>query len=734
VSDAAVAALSLVLHDLENPLLLVRDVVLGFHGVLPLTETEIDAVWPLVVARAAACVVSSEQQAAMEPHNQYAQDSREGDDAIMRAVASVPPLLARQTLRTAVGLPGPSPAPRLPLLGPLFDGQATLTPVDLSVTSRWLREGAWHSVEAVASAVRDAAGHGRTPYAAYGRARLSAAQDDCRDEPAATSLGLDVFAPVGSAVRSPLDATVTSVDPLTLAITDATHALVLGGVATTVSVGGPVTAGDLVGHVAMVAGCDLPPHVHVQWAPPGVPAPSQTTASLAPAWLALCPDPSASMRLEPSESPASRSASALLDRRENVVAGVQEHYYSAPPRIERGWRHHLYDTDARSYLDVVNNVATLGHSHPAVTNAVVRQLELLNTNSRFNYRAIVDFSERLASLLPDPLDTVFLVNSGSEAVDLALRIARSATGHDHVISVQSAYHGWTTATDAVSTSLADNPQAMSNRPAWVHPVLSPNVYRGEHRGDDAAQLYADDVARAVSDVREVGGGVAAYVAEALYGNAGGVLLPAGYLTRVYSTVREAGGLCIADEVQVGYGRTGHHFWAFEQQDVVPDIVTVAKAAGNGMAVAAVVTTRAVADAFASQGSFFSSVGGSPVSCAAGLAVIDTVLDEGLQENARVVGDHLRTRLEQLAELHPIIGAVHGLGLYLGVELVRDRDTLEPATDETAAICDRMLSLGVIVQPTADHLNVLKVKPPMCLTRSSADFFVDVLDEVLANGW
>jgi len=185
---------------------------------------------------------------------------------------------------------------------------------------------------------------------------------------------------------------------------------------------------------------------------------------------------------------------------------------------------------------------------------------------------------------------------------------------------------------------------------------------------------------------------------------------------------------------VGYARTGHHFWAFEQQGVVPDIVTVAKAAGNGMALGAVVTSRAVADAFAAEGSFFSSVGGSPVSVVAGLTVLDVIEQEGLQRNAREVGDHLRARLTELVDRHRLVGAVHGLGLYLGVELVRDRDTLEPATEEAWAICDRMLDLGVIVQPTSDHFNVLKVKPPLCLTRGSADFFVDTLDHVLRTGW
>ncbi|MEI7742429.1 MAG: aminotransferase class III-fold pyridoxal phosphate-dependent enzyme [Chloroflexota bacterium] len=228
---------------------------------------------------------------------------------------------------------------------------------------------------------------------------------------------------------------------------------------------------------------------------------------------------------------------------------------------------------------------------------------------------------------------------------------------------------------------------------------------------------------------------AAFIAEPLFGNAGGVVLPDGYLAQVYRDVRAARGLAIADEVQTGYGRLGAYQWAFEQQGVVPDIVSVAKAAGNGIAVGAVVTTRAIADAFAAEGSFFSSTGGSPVGCAAGLAVLEAMDREGLQANAREVGAHLRAGLEAVAARHPeIVGAVHGLGLYLGVELVRDPATLEPASEEAMAICERLLELGVICQPTGDGNNVLKVKPPLCITVESADVVVEALEQALSEGW
>ena len=299
--------------------------------------------------------------------------------------------------------------------------------------------------------------------------------------------------------------------------------------------------------------------------------------------------------------------------------------------------------------------------------------------------------------------------------------------------MREAYHGWTYASDAVSTSTADNPNALATRPSWVHAVDAPNSYRGRYRGADAGRYAADAVA-AISELAAGGRPPAAFLAEPFYGNAGGMALPDGYLAAVYAEVRRRGGLAIADEIQVGYGRLGHWFWGFEQQGVVPDVVTVAKAMGNGYPLGAVVTSRAIAERYRDQGYFFSSTGGSPVSCVVGLTVLDVIRDEGLQANAARVGGHLQARLEELAGRHELIGAVHGSGLYLGVEFVRDRVTLEPATQETMAICDRMLSLGVVIQPAGDRMCVLKIKPPLCLDTAGADFFADALDRVLTEGW
>jgi 4-aminobutyrate aminotransferase-like enzyme len=267
----------------------------------------------------------------------------------------------------------------------------------------------------------------------------------------------------------------------------------------------------------------------------------------------------------------------------------------------------------------------------------------------------------------------------------------------------------------------------------VHTVDAANSYRGILRDSQSAG-YAPRAVAVIDDLAARGRPAAGFICESYFGNAGGIALPAGYLREVYAAVRRHGGVAIADEVQVGFGRLGDWFWGFQQQDAAPDIVAVAKSIGAGHPIGAVITRRDIADRYRTQGYFFSSTGGSPVSSVIGMAVLDVIEDEGLQENARLVGAHLRYRLEELRERYDLVGAVHGSGLYIGLEFVSDRSTREPATEQTAAICDRLLELGVIMQPTGDFLNVLKIKPPLCVTRESVDYFADSLTRVLETGW
>ncbi|WP_368497221.1 aminotransferase [Herbiconiux sp. A18JL235] len=748
VAELAVSCSGVLHHHGAAPAS-VLPAVRAFHALRPLSPAEAEALWPLVVLRAATLVVSAHHAAATDPDNDYTRANAEHEHVIFDVATSEPLAVMTALVREACGFgaaasgaPAALPAPTHPLVPGLAD--AGLEMLDLGPLSERLAAGRFadEGVEAAlaAEALREAEGIAAV-VARFGERRLTRSFRESVTAHPCAAMGVELWFAEPRAVVAPWAGTLSrSHDGERMLLTvDGVGTAELEGLDAAASDGevdGAVTAaGDVLGHAE---------HLRLRILRPGIdPAmvPWFVTAELAPGWETLVVDPTVLLRVDLPASAALGDRAetgpahpSLLERRERSLAEVQEHYYAAPPEIERGWRHHLFDTEARPYLDMVNNVASVGHAHPRIASAVARQLNLLNTNSRFNYASIVDFSERLAGMLPDPLDTVFFVNSGTEAVDLALRISWAWTGRRDVVAVREAYHGWSDAADAVSTSVADNPQALSTRPSWVHALDAPNSYRGRYRGAGSAHLYAADAVAEIEALVAAGHAPATFIAEAFYGNAGGMPLPEGYLEAVYAAVRSAGGLCIADEVQVGYGRLGSHLWGFEQQGVVPDIVTVAKAMGNGHPLGAVITSRAVAEAYRSQGYFFSSAGGSPVSSVVGMTVLDIIRDEGLQENARVVGGYLKSRLEGLMPKHPLIGAVHGLGLYLGVELVRDRVTLEPATEETAALCERMRELGVIVQPTSDRQCVLKIKPPLTITRESADFFVDRLDEVLSTGW
>ena len=723
VGELAATVSGVLHHDGAEPAATIP-AIRAFHAVRPLSPGEADALWPLVVLRAAVIVVSGIHQSTLDADNAYA-SARVGPEwRIFQRAVEIPLDVMTAQIRHALGMPLDSDniAGETALIGGL--DPRDISRLDLSVDSDGMDGGAWTKPGCEDELARRAIDAGAAAaIGIFGRPRLTRSATLSPDSPATVATGVDLWPAAALSVHAPWPGAVQASPGL----------LALAGADGTVEIHGavhPAVAGGDVGAGAEVATVDGPVWIQVRRG--GGNAPRFVRPEYAAGWLSRVSDPGVLLGL-PHLPGLVDDGATLRHRRSRSFAEVQEHYYEHPPRMERGWREHLVDTDGRSYLDMVNNVAILGHGHPGLADAVARQWRRLNTNSRFNYGAVVALSERLAATLPDPLDTVFLVNSGSEADDLALRLAMAATGRHDIVAVAEAYHGWTYATDAISTSVADNPNALTTRPAWVHTVPSPNAYRGEHRGADASR-YAVEAVAVIDDLAARGAPPAAFICEPFYGNAGGMALPDGYLTAVYTAVRAAGGLAIADEVQVGYGRTGRWFWAFEQQGVVPDIVCVAKAMGNGQPLGAVITTRAIAEAYRSQGYFFSSAGGSPVSCVVGLTVLDVLERDGLQRNALVVGDHLIARINELATRHPLIGTVHGSGLYLGVELVRDRTTLEPATEETAAICERMRELGVIVQPTGDRQNVLKMKPPMCITLESADYFVDMLELVLRTGW
>jgi 4-aminobutyrate aminotransferase-like enzyme/Ser/Thr protein kinase RdoA (MazF antagonist) len=730
VADLAVTCASLLHHTPDDPLAWLPAVA-AFHAVVPLTRAEVKALWPLVALRGATLVVTDEKQLSMDPGNDYVSENLRHDWVIFDSAVSVAWELAEAAVCETLSLPvGRAHATRRPAaLQPLLPGlsAAAVRLLDLSPTSEALDEGRWLDPRIEDTLFAEAGRDDGIVVARYGEHRLTRAAVDSADEPATCALHAEVQLPSERDVLAPAPGTAAASDPTGLTIVCGGSAIRLGGITAAIEAGAPFATGDVIGRVGAAPG-----RMTVQvCTAPGLDPPAFAAPSAAPHWRRLCPDPSPLLGVACAAPRV--DAAGVLERRDHAFARIQGHYYADPPQIERGWRHHLIDASGRAYLDMVNNVTIVGHAHPRVARAIARQTRLLNTNSRFNYAALADFSERLAALAPSGLDTVLLVNSGTEANDLALRLAWAYTGRANVLAVGEAYHGWSLAADAVSTSTADNPAAIGTRPRWVRVLDSPNTYSGTHRGPGSGPRYAADAVSAIEALCEADS-PAAFICEALHGNAGGILLPRGYLKAVYAAVRARGGICIADEIQVGYGRLGRRFWGFQEQGVVPDMITSAKSMGNGHPLGAVITRREIAEAFAAEGSFFSSTGGNPVSCRVGLAVLDVIADEGLQANARAVGDHLRTRLRDLAARHPLIGAVHGMGLYAGVELVLSRAGREPATGAANAICERLRERGIVVQPTGDRLNILKIKPPLCITDESADFFVDQLDVVLRTGW
>lgn len=784
-------------------------VLKGFLSVYSLNEAEIMALWPLVVLRSLVNILCISKELQSDPSNQYNLDGLGVEWRIFDRIAAVPVEYAQEALRRAAKLPASSVCLKTAALLSSsvslleLDGWETQV-VDLSVESSHFFDGNWLNKpeEAVASALDSTHKASTTSkqilVLPYGVAQMHLSNTNSFTEPDAVALGLHLHfrAPADTPainIRAPFDCSLMvsgrydSSVIMGLKHADGAVLLISGQLAL---LSDPTFDESSISFTAGQVFATVPADAHLYVRIVAYPfatsvrseIPLRCSVGNFPVWRRICPDPSVLLGVYSSidiRSAASaseeevRSAEAVAAR-SNHVASVQEHYYKQPPRIERGFRQHLYSPTGRGYLDMVNNVAVLGHCHSAVFAAATSQMRLLNTNSRFIYKQLAAYADKIISTMPTNakhLNAVLFVNSGSEATDLAMRIARTvATFYFNMeqrdgskkralcrdtICLEGAYHGVTTASDEVSTTLNDNPHALESRPDWIHLAAMPNPFRGKFPYDmpNAAAKYADLVTEIIWKLREKGRIPACYIAEPLSGNAGGVELPPGYLKKVYKDVRAAGGLCISDEVQVGYGRLGSHFWGFQEHGVVPDILTMAKAAGNGHPLGFVVTSKENVKIFAAEsGSFFSSAGGGPVSCAIGSAVLDTVIAENLQGNAAEVGAYLNAKLKLLAEKHShIVGCIHGHGLYQGIELVRTRSSAEPSTttasagkcefppgktpasEEAYAICERLLELGVICHNTGDYSNVLKVKPPLGFTKSDADFFVQALD-ICFRGW
>ncbi|KAB0268432.1 aspartate aminotransferase family protein [Microvirga brassicacearum] len=416
----------------------------------------------------------------------------------------------------------------------------------------------------------------------------------------------------------------------------------------------------------------------------------------------------------------------MIARRRRLLGPAYRLFYADPVHVTRGEGVWLYDPEGRAYLDVYNNVASVGHCHPHVVAALSRQAAVLNTHTRYLHEAVLDYAERLLGYFPPELEHVMFTCTGSEANDLAFRVAKAHTGGTGFIVTQFAYHGVTNAIAEMSPSLGSS-MILGNH---VRTVPAPDAYRSE--GQDVGAAFAGHVRRAIDDMLANGIKPAALLVDTIFSSDGVFTDPPGFLAEAIDVMRKAGGLFIADEVQPGFGRTGAHRWGFQRHGVVPDMVTLGKPMGNGHPMAGMVARPEVLAAFGERLRYFNTFGGNPVSAAVGMAVLDVIESEGLIENAAKVGAHLRGGLESLANTYPIIGDIRAAGLFVGAELVRDRRTREPATEETARIVNGLRARHVLISAAGPAANVLKIRPPLVFSKDNADLFLTALDDVLAE--
>lgn len=718
IADLAVLLAS-ALRGQPQPLRVAAALTAAYHRACPLTEAELDLLYPLVAVRAATVAATTARLDAARDHG----DPRHRSPAaagLARVLAEVPADVGTATLRHACGLPA-HPA------RDAVTGWLTANPggalVDLDLKSVDLSAGSavFDDVDprdpAAVRAAEAAAVHGRPALGRYGEPRFA--------DGGAVRTGLDLFAAAGTPVTAPLAGTVETGEPAADLVVRHEPApgvrfwTIYSGLSSVA--GGDVAAGQHIGEVGpdgrLLVRLSVVPHDGRHRLPDTV------AHEDAPVWRELLLDPSPLIGATP-WTPATGRA---LESRRRHLPRTHPTYFSAPVNMVRARDCRFYDETGRGYLDALNNVTLLGHGHPRLVEAATRQLRRLNTNSRFVYDVLSEYAEALTATLPDGLDVVYFLNSGSEANDLALRMARYVSGRENVVIIDDAYHGYTTTVADVSPSRYKH----YGKPDTTHPTPVPDRYRGAYGYDDpgAGAKYARKVIDTIDEVVP-----AAFLYEALLAGGGQIVLPPGYLAPIHDAARRRGVFTIADEVQVGFGRLGEAFWGFRTQGVVPDFVTMGKAMGNGFPMAALVTTREISEAFDSTGRFFSTYGGNPVACAVGLELLRVMEEEKLQDNALTVGRYLRDRLGELATRHSLIGDVRGQGFYSGVEFVLDRGTKEPASAETLTVCERMKEQGVLVYPTGPAWNILKIKPPLTFTRAHADEMTAALDRVLETGW
>ncbi|NKX29894.1 aminotransferase class III-fold pyridoxal phosphate-dependent enzyme [Tritonibacter mobilis] len=764
ICDLAIAGAYIVL-DHPTPEAALTALTAGFHSAYPLTTEEIDLLWPLLQARLAVSVVNSTLVALDNPDDPYVVISQA---PIWRFLdgSQINARLLNARLRTACALPVVDGADRvITWLNAQRGGFADLMGQDiadapmgsLSVEHSTWPQNPFHMP--LEEAARVGAEFSKNLWLGYyNEPRLIYTDPAFRTGPYKASnrrtvhLAIDVFAPAGTMLHAPLQGQVFAVENrenhldyggvvvLSHKTADGDRFYTLYGhldpeVCTRLSPGDTVKQGEAfarLGDASQNGG--WAPHVHFQlalstdgmeanWS--GVADPDELTL-----WNALCPNPAALLNLQDKKTtyqPTSKQA--VLDGRKAHFGGNLSLTYDDPMMLMRGWKHHLFDEWGRPYLDAYNNVPHVGHAHPRIQAVAADQLKRMNSNTRYLHPAQTTFADKVLSKLPDHFEVCFFVNSGTEANELALRLARAHTGAKGIVTPDHGYHGNTNAAVAISAYKFNKPGGIG-KADWVELVDVADDYRGRFKrdDDDRAQKFADLVDPAIAALRERGQGLAGFIAETFPSVGGQIIPPKGYLPAVYEKIRASGGVCIADEVQTGLGRLGEYYFGFEYQGAMPDIVVMGKPIGNGHPLGVLVTTKEIAQSFDNGIEFFSTFGGSNLSCRIGKEVLDIVDDERLQENARQMGARLLDGLYQLEAEFTSVGDVRGMGLFIGVELIN------PDGSEGTEICkyvkNRMRDHRILIGSEGPKDNILKIRPPLTIDGEDIDMIVTTLASIL----
>lgn len=767
ICDLAIAAAYVVLDNPapENALV---NIVKGYHQSYPLTAEEIDMIWPLLQMRLAVSVVNSTIMAIENPDDPYVVISQKPAWEFLESKA-INPNLINARLRASCDLPVTDAATRVlawidkergsfsPIMGEDL-ANAPLGSLSVEDTSVPINPFDMPLAEA-ATVGQEYDDNGKTWLGYYHEPRLVYTAEAFRNGPWKASdrrtvhLAVDAFTPAGTPIYTPLAATVFAAEYradhldyggvviLRHETSEGDDFFTLYGhlnpdICNNLKIGQSLEKGEAfarLGDTTQSGG--WAPHTHIQLALttegigddwPGVAAPDEMYF-----WGKVFPNPAALLNL-----PDDKVCYQPVDKTQ-VLSSRKAHFgdnlklsYSDPIMLLRGWRHHLFDEWGRPYLDAYNNVPHVGHAHPRIQKVAADQLLRMNSNTRYLHPAQSTFAEKILSKLPNSLSICYFVNSGSEANELALRLARAATGGKDMITPDHGYHGNTTGAIDIS-AYKFNAKGGVGPTDWVHLVDIADDYQGRYRRDDLerAEKYASQIDDALEVINDHGGKLAGFIAETFPSVGGQVIPPAGYLSAVYKSIRAADGVCIADEVQTGLGRLGDYYFGFEQQQVTPDIVVLGKPIGNGHPIGVVVTTQAIADKFAQGPEYFSTFGGSTLSCRIGKEVLDIVDDEGLMENARIMGNRLLEGLRQLQSKHSVIGDVRGYGLFIGLELVKDSETQEHGTDIASYIINRMREHRILMGSEGPHYNILKIRPPLTIEADDIDMILTVMDKI-----